>query len=173
MGMVRGWRSPMKDSGPTEVSMIYRLFASNNLHHPCHRRTLVHVTHNRVDRDKSITCDGRWWLMKINCSQKGWAPKSENLTIENLNLTLPEMCKWTRPFCGDRSPEVTQKPFLGPGSLSLQCRHWENSKVLAGCSFCELVSQCPQSSFLGFSGGCRGGSAAVCDPSPPRPFARC
>ena len=24
---------------------------------------------------------------------------------------------------GDRLPEVTQKPFLGPKSLSLQCQH--------------------------------------------------
>ena len=33
---------------------------------------------------------------------------------------------------GDRLLEVTQKPFLGPGSLSLQCRHWESSKAVAG-----------------------------------------
>ena len=57
---------------------------------------------------------------------------------------------------GDRLPEVTQKPFLGPGSLSLQCRHWETSKVLAGLAFWEMVSQYPQSAFMGFSEGRRG-----------------
>ena len=53
------------------------------------------------------------------------------------------MCKWTRPFffLGDRLPEGTQKPLPGPGSSSLQCWHWESSKVLAGLAFCELPSQ--------------------------------
>ena len=41
---------------------------------------------------------------------------------------------------GDRLPEITQKPFLGPGSPSLQCGHWESSKVLAGLAFCEMLS---------------------------------
>ena len=50
---------------------------------------------------------------------------------------------------GDRLPEVTQKPFLGPGSLSLHCRHWESSKVLAGLAFLEMLSQYPQSAFYG------------------------
>ena len=65
---------------------------------------------------------------------------------------------------GDRLPEVTQKPFLSQGSLSLQCRHWE--------SFCEMQTQYPQSAFQGSSGGPQRRSAAVCDPNPPRPFAR-
>ena len=62
------------------------------------------------------------------------------------------MCKWTRPFCGTDCPEVTQKPFLGPGSLSFQCRHWESLKVLAGLAFCEMLSQYAQSAFQGLSG---------------------
>ena len=33
---------------------------------------------------------------------------------------------------GDGLPEVPLKPFLGPGSLSLQRRHLESPKVLAG-----------------------------------------
>ena len=48
---------------------------------------------------------------------------------------------------GDRLPEVTQKPCLGPKSLSLQCRHWESSKVLAGLAFCEMPSQYLRSAF--------------------------
>ena len=44
-----------------------------------------------------------------------------------------------------------QKPFLGPGSPSVQCGHWESSKVLAGLAFCEMQSQYPQSAFQGFS----------------------
>ena len=74
---------------------------------------------------------------------------------------------------GERLPEVTQKPFLGSSTLSLQCQHCENSKALAGLVFCEMLSQYPQSAFQGsprVAGG--GGSAAVCDPNPPRPFAR-
>ena len=56
----------------------------------------------------------------------------------------------------DRLPEVTQKPFLGPDSLSLQCWHWENSKVLAAWAFCEMLSQYPQSASQGCSGGVAG-----------------
>ena len=73
---------------------------------------------------------------------------------------------------GDRLPEVTQKPFLGPKSLSLQCRHWESSKVLAGLALCEMPSQYQKVCFLGTLGGSPEGSAAVRDPNPPRPFAR-
>ena len=63
------------------------------------------------------------------------------------------------------------KPFLGPGSLSLRCRHWESSKGLARLAFCEMLSQYPQSSSQGFSRD-RRGWAAACDPDPLRPFAR-
>ena len=73
---------------------------------------------------------------------------------------------------GEGLPEVTQKPCLGPCSLSLQCRHRESLKVGAGLAFCEMLSRYPQSAFQGFSGSLRGGSAAVCDPNPARPFAR-
>ena len=73
---------------------------------------------------------------------------------------------------GDRLLEVTQKPALGSSSLSLQCRHWESSKVLAGLAFCDMLSQYPQFAFHGILQGPPGGSAAVCDPNPPRPFAR-
>ena len=72
---------------------------------------------------------------------------------------------------GDRLPEGTQKPLLGPWSPSMQCRHRESSKVPAGLAFCEMLSQYPQSAFQGSAGVSRG-SAAVCDPHPPRPFAR-
>ena len=57
---------------------------------------------------------------------------------------------------GDRLPEVTQKPFLSPGSLSLQCRHWESLKVLWRWAYCEMLSQYPQSAFQVSSGGWRG-----------------
>ena len=77
-------------------------------------------------------------------------------------------------FLGGRLPEVTQKPLLGSSCLSLQCQHWESSKVLAGLVFCEMLPQCPQSAFQGSSRAAgRGGRApAVCDPNPPHPFAR-
>ena len=38
--------------------------------------------------------------------------------------------------------------------------------------FCEMPVTVPTVCFSGFSEGRRGGSAAVCDPNPPRPFAR-
>ena len=43
--------------------------------------------------------------------------------------------------------------------------------MLAGLVFGEMLSQHPQSAFQGFP-RVAGGSAAVCDPNPPRPFAR-
>ena len=44
--------------------------------------------------------------------------------------------------------------------------------MLAGLAFYEMLSQHPWSAFQGSAGVTRGGSAAVCDPNPPRPFAR-
>ena len=75
---------------------------------------------------------------------------------------------------GDRLPEVTRKPFLGSSSLSLQCRHWGSSKVLGGLVLLWDAVTVPTVCLSGFSEGWRGGggSAAVCDPNPPRPFAR-
>ena len=57
----------------------------------------------------------------------------------------------------NRLPEVTQKSFLGAGSLALQC------------AFHEMKTQ---HAFQGFRGSSGGGSAVVCDPNNPRPFAR-
>ena len=102
----------------------------------------------------------------------------------------PRMWVWPQlPFgghpLGDRPPDGPLKPFLagrtaggppkafpGPGSLSLQRRHLESSKVLAGLAFCKMPTQCPRSVFQGFSGVARGCQQQVCDPNPPRPFAR-
>ena len=44
--------------------------------------------------------------------------------------------------------------------------------MLAGLAFCEMLSQYPRSAFQGLLRGSPEGSAAVCDPNPPRPFAR-
>ena len=44
--------------------------------------------------------------------------------------------------------------------------------MLAGLAFCEMLSQYPRPAFQGFCRGRRRGSAAVCDPNPPCPFAR-
>ena len=44
--------------------------------------------------------------------------------------------------------------------------------MLTALAFCEMLSQYPQSAFQGLSGVGGGGSAAVCDPNPPRPFAQ-
>ena len=44
--------------------------------------------------------------------------------------------------------------------------------MLARLAFCEMLSQYPQSAFQEVLRGSPGGSAAVCDPNPPRPFAR-
>ena len=88
-----------------------------------------------------------------------------SLTIYNVQMDAAVL--------GDRLPKGTQKPLLGPGSPSLQCRHWESPKVLAGLAFCEMLLQYSQSASQGFCGGHQRRSAAVCDPNPPRPFARC
>ena len=69
------------------------------------------------------------------------------------SLGLSIMCTWTRPFWGNRLPERIQKPFLSPGSPSLQCQYQESSKVLAGLAFCEMVSQYSRSVFQGLCGG--------------------
>ena len=69
---------------------------------------------------------------------------------------------------GDRLPEGTQKPLLGPGSPSLQCRHWESSKVLAGLAFCEILSQYPRSAF---GGALRGSPEGVSSSLQPKPSA--
>ena len=44
--------------------------------------------------------------------------------------------------------------------------------MLAGLALFEMPSHYPWSAFQGFCGGDQRGSAAVCDPNPPRPFAR-
>ena len=62
----------------------------------------------------------------------------------------------------DRLPEVTQKPFQGPGSLSLQFRHSESSRVLAGLAF--FVRCCHSTHrllFMGFSRGRREVSSSL------------
>ena len=69
---------------------------------------------------------------------------------------------------GDRLPEVTQKPFLGPGSLSRSAGIERARKCMQGLRTCEMPSQYLLKGFRGFARG----SAAVCDPNPPRPFAR-
>ena len=73
---------------------------------------------------------------------------------------------------GDRLPEGTQKPLLGPGSPPLQRRHGASSTVLAGLAFFEMLSQYPRSAFQGLCRDHQRGLAAVCDPNPPCPFAR-
>ena len=44
--------------------------------------------------------------------------------------------------------------------------------MLAGLAFCEILSQYPRPAFQGFCRGDQRESAAVCNPNPPRPFAR-
>ena len=75
---------------------------------------------------------------------------------------------------GDRLPKGHQKlaqaaPLCSAGIE----RERESSKVLAGLAFCEMMSQYPRSAFQGLCGGHQRRSVAVCDPNPPRPFARC
>ena len=82
---------------------------------------------------------------------------------------LPIMCKWTRPFWGTdcrRSP----KSLSSAQAASLCSAGIERARK-AGLACCEMLPQYPQSAFQGFSKG-RRGSAAVCDPNPPRLFAR-
>ena len=67
----------------------------------------------------------------------------------------------------DRLPEVTQNPFLGPGSLSKQSQHWESLTTPPRIDIlCRCCHNTHSRLFMGFSGGRRGGSAAVCDPKP-------
>ena len=81
------------------------------------------------------------------------------------------MCKWTRPFWGTdcrRSP----KSLSSAQAASLCSAGIERAReCLQGYHF-EMLSQYPQSAFYGVLRGSRVGSAAVCDPNPPRPFAR-
>ena len=44
--------------------------------------------------------------------------------------------------------------------------------MFAGLAFCEMLSQYPRSAFEGLCEGHQRGSAAVCDPDTPRPFAQ-
>ena len=60
-------------------------------------------------------------------------------------------------------PRPTQPLFAVPA--------WRELESACKWACCETLSQYPQSAFQGFSGVARG-SAAVCDPNPPRPFAR-
>ena len=71
---------------------------------------------------------------------------------------------------GDRLPEGTQQPLLGPGKPPFPVPALRELEVLAGLAFCEMLSQYPRS-----AGGHQRGSAAACDPNHPRQlnFARC
>ena len=51
-------------------------------------------------------------------------------------------------------------------------RYGESAKVLAGSAFFEMLSQFPRSAFQAVCRENQRGLAAVCDPNPPRPFAR-
>ena len=85
------------------------------------------------------------------------------------------MCTWRGRF-GGQIAGGHPKAFLWPRQplfAVLALRERESSKVLAGLAFCEMLSEYPQAALHGrFSAGRREGSAAVCDPNPPRPFAR-
>ena len=75
---------------------------------------------------------------------------------------------------GDGLPEGTQSlssAQVAPLFAVPALRKLETRKVLEGLAFCEMLSQYRWSAFQGLCGGQRG-SAAVCDPNPPRPFAR-
>ena len=57
-------------------------------------------------------------------------------------------------------------------SPPLQRQQWESSKVHAGLVFLRCCHSTHGLLFRGSAGITPGGSAAVCDPNPPRPFAR-
>ena len=91
-------------------------------------------------------------------------------------LPDPTQWKWTRPFWGTGcrgSPKTSAKCLSSAQAPSLCSAGIERTqKCLQGEHFVRCCSQCPQSAFQEFSGGCRWGSAAVCDPNRLRPFAR-
>ena len=68
---------------------------------------------------------------------------------------------------GDRLPEVTQTPFFGPGSLSLQCWALPALRELESACRVSILWQYPQSAFQRFSGVVGGLSSS----SRPEPFA--
>ena len=73
---------------------------------------------------------------------------------------------------GDRLLEGTHKPPPWPRQPLFAVPALRELEMLAGLAFCEMLSQYPRSAFQGLCGGHQRGSAAVCDPNPPRPFAR-
>ena len=86
-----------------------------------------------------------------------------------VNFSIPS--KWTRPFWGTgcrRCPKSLSSAQAQPLFAVPALRELE---VLAGLVFCEMPSQYSQSAFQG-SHRIPEGSAPVCDPNPPRPFAR-
>ena len=77
---------------------------------------LSFMTDNRVDKDKSSTSttfEGRWLLMRCKCSQKGRTPKSQNLTIENLNLTPPDSSRGSDFHPPPPTPELHRAQVTG------------------------------------------------------------
>ena len=81
------------------------------------------------------------------------------------------MCKWTRPFWGTdcrRSPKsLSSARAASLYSLSIE----RAQKCLQGKHFVSC-GHSSHSLLFGCFLGSPGGSAAVCDPNPPRPFAR-
>ena len=85
----------------------------------------------------------------------------------------PLECANGRGRFGGQTAGGHPKASPRPRQTLYSAGHWEISKVLAGVAFVEMQSQDPQSAFQGLCRGHPRWSAAVCDPNPPRPFARC
>ena len=91
------------------------------------------------------------------------------------------VCKWTRPFWGidcwrwPKSLSLAQAASLCSACIERTQKCLQGVCVCAHFVRCCQSTQYPQSAFQGvFRGlpGGGGGSAAACDPNPPRPFAR-
>ena len=77
---------------------------------------------------------------------------------DNPAMSPPFFFIYNMQMDADRLPEVTQKPFLGPGSLSLQSAGIERTRMcLQGEHFVRCCHSTHSLLFGGFSRGCWGG----------------
>ena len=86
--------------------------------------------------------------------------------------TLVLYCVNGRGRSGGQAGRATQKPLLGESSPPLQC--WQMRELESACrvSILSDALTVPTVAFQGFCGRHQRASAVVCDPNPPRPFAR-
>ena len=76
------------------------------------------------------------------------------------------MCKWTRPFWGDRLSEGTQKPLFGPGNPPFAALALRELKSACRVSIFRDAVTVPTVCFQGFCGGSPEGVSSSSRPKP-------